>query len=46
MQYIGLGSSGLKVSRLWLGAMMFGARTDDAEADRIIGMTRDAGLRV
>ena len=39
-----LGASGLKVSKLWLGAMMFGDQTDEAEAARIVAATRDAGL--
>ncbi|MEO7855328.1 MAG: aldo/keto reductase [Rubrivivax sp.] len=39
-----LGASGLKVSRLWLGTMMFGDRTDEAEASRIVATSRDAGL--
>ena len=39
-----LGASGLKVSKLWLGAMMFGDQTDQAEAARIVAATRDAGL--
>lgn len=39
-----LGASGLKVSRLWLGTMMFGDRTDEAEAARIVAATREAGL--
>ena len=39
-----LGASGLKVSKLWLGAMMFGDQTDAAEAARIVAATRDAGL--
>jgi len=30
-----LGASGLKVTKLWLGAMMFGDQTDEAEAGRI-----------
>ena len=37
MQYRKLGSSGLKVSPLCLGAMMFGDRTDYATAERIVG---------
>ena len=41
---ISLGASGLKVSKLWLGAMMFGDQTDTAEAARIVAATRDAGL--
>lgn len=44
MQYVSLGNSGLKVSRLWLGTMMFGLRTDAAEAGRIIAAARDAGF--
>ncbi len=39
-----LGASGLKVSRLWLGAMMFGDQTDEAEAGRIVAASRDAGI--
>ncbi len=39
-----LGNSGLKVSSLCLGAMMFGDRTDAREASRIVGMARDAGV--
>src|SRR3954469_22595376 len=39
-----LGRSGLKVSRLCLGTMMFGDRTDAAEAGRIVGSARDAGV--
>jgi aryl-alcohol dehydrogenase-like predicted oxidoreductase len=37
-----LGASGLKVSRLWLGAMMFGDRTDEAEAARMVEAAREA----
>ena len=39
-----LGASGLRASKLWLGTMMFGDRTDEAEAARIVAATRDAGL--
>jgi aryl-alcohol dehydrogenase (NADP+) len=39
-----LGHSGLKVPRLWLGSMMFGSQTPDAEAADIVAATRDAGL--
>ncbi len=39
-----LGASGLAVSRLWLGTMMFGDRTDAAEAARIVAASREAGL--
>ena len=36
-----LGHSGLKVSPLWLGTMMFGDQTDEAEAARIVAAARD-----
>ena len=39
-----LGASGLKVSPLWLGTMMFGDRTDEAEAARIVDASREAGI--
>ena len=39
-----LGASGLKVSKLTLGTMMFGDRTDEAEAARIVAASREAGL--
>jgi aryl-alcohol dehydrogenase (NADP+) len=42
--YFPLGASGLRVPRLWLGAMMFGDQTDEAEAREIVAVTRDAGL--
>ncbi len=44
MTYISLGSSGLKVSRLWLGAMMFGLRTGEAEAETMIAHARANGI--
>ena len=44
MDYRNLGASGLKVSRLWLGTMMFGDQTDEPEAGRIVAATRDAGI--
>ena len=42
--YPSLGRSGLKVSPLWLGTMMFGDQTDEAEAARIVDSAREAGL--
>lgn len=39
-----MGASGLKVSPLCLGAMMFGARTDAREAGRIVAHAQDAGV--
>ncbi|MFZ1907771.1 MAG: aldo/keto reductase, partial [Burkholderiales bacterium] len=44
MEYRRLGRSGLKVSVLCLGAMMFGDRTDEAEAGRIVASAREAGI--
>ena len=44
IDYPALGASGLKLSRLWLGTMMFGDRTDEAEATRIVAASRAAGL--
>ena len=39
-----LGASGLHVSEICLGTMMFGDRTDEAEAGRIISSAREAGV--
>jgi aryl-alcohol dehydrogenase-like predicted oxidoreductase len=44
MQYSILGRSGIEVSRLCLGTMMFGGPTDAAEAARIIADARDHGV--
>jgi len=44
MEYNALGRSGLQVSRLCLGTMMFGDRTDAAEAGRIVASAREAGV--
>lgn len=44
MKYGNLGRSGLKVSPLCLGAMMFGDRTDEAHSMEIIASARDAGV--
>jgi aryl-alcohol dehydrogenase-like predicted oxidoreductase len=44
MTYPSLGASGLKVAPLWLGTMMFGDRTDEAEAARIVDASREAGV--
>jgi aryl-alcohol dehydrogenase (NADP+) len=44
MEYRRLGRSGLKVSPLCLGAMMFGGSADDAASQRMIGRARDAGV--
>ncbi|QJR16675.1 aldo/keto reductase [Usitatibacter palustris] len=39
-----LGSSGIEVSPICLGTMMFGDRTDAAESARIVANARDAGV--
>ncbi|MFQ5786323.1 MAG: aldo/keto reductase, partial [Alphaproteobacteria bacterium] len=44
MEYRVLGASGVRVSPLCLGTMMFGGAADAATARRIIGMARDAGV--
>ncbi|WP_336490221.1 aldo/keto reductase [Methylobacterium nigriterrae] len=44
MHYRNLGRSGLKVSPLCLGTMMFGGQTDEGTAGRIIGAARAAGI--
>ena len=44
MEYRSLGRSGLKVSPICLGTMMFGTQTDDAEAGRIVASAREAGV--
>ncbi|WP_353171858.1 aldo/keto reductase [Paracandidimonas soli] len=42
--YQRLGASNLRVSRLCLGAMMFGGATDKAESGRIVASARERGL--
>ncbi len=44
MDYARLGRSGLKVSPLCLGAMMFGGPTDEATSVRIVASAREAGV--
>ncbi len=44
MEYRKLGASGIKVSPICLGTMMFGGRTDIAEAGRIVDLARAAGI--
>jgi aryl-alcohol dehydrogenase (NADP+) len=44
MDYRNLGHSGLRVSPICLGAMMFGYRSDEATAKRIADRARDAGI--
>ena len=42
--YRSLGASGLKVSPLCLGTMMFGDQTAEAEAAAIVDAAREAGV--
>ena len=44
MEYRRLGNSGLKVSKICLGAMMFGERTGEDVAGRIVASALDAGV--
>jgi aryl-alcohol dehydrogenase (NADP+) len=44
MQYRPLGRSGLRVSPICHGTMMFALRTERAEAERIVGIARHAGI--
>lgn len=44
MDYRSLGASGLKVSPICLGTMMFGDRTDPTDAARIVSSARTAGV--
>ncbi|HRW06147.1 MAG TPA: aldo/keto reductase [Caldilineaceae bacterium] len=44
MEYRRMGRSGLKVSEICLGTMTFGHGTDQAEANRIVDLARDAGV--
>ena len=44
MQYRQLGRSGLKVSPICLGTMMFGGPTDEASSARIVAKAREAGV--
>src|SRR5713101_9666920 len=44
MQYRPLGRSGLKISPICLGPMMFGGPTDEATSTRIVAKAREAGI--
>jgi aryl-alcohol dehydrogenase-like predicted oxidoreductase len=44
MDYVKLGNSGVKVSQLCLGTMMFGGATDESESIRIIHRALDEGI--
>ena len=43
MQYRPLGRSGLKISPICLGTMMFGGPADEATSGRIVAKAREAG---
>jgi aryl-alcohol dehydrogenase-like predicted oxidoreductase len=44
MQYRTLGASGVKVSPLCLGTMMFGGATDEPTAGRIVAKAKEQGV--
>lgn len=44
MNFVRLGRSGVEVSRLCLGTMMFGSITDEAESTRIVHAALDRGI--
>jgi aryl-alcohol dehydrogenase (NADP+) len=44
MDYRPLGRSGLKISPICLGTMMFGGATDEATSSRIVAKAREAGI--
>ena len=44
MEYLNLGRTGLKVSRLCMGTMQFGWSVDEAESQRILSGTFAAGI--
>src|SRR5882762_5419862 len=44
MQYRQLGRSGLKISPMCLGTMMFGGPADEAASTRIVAKAREAGI--
>lgn len=46
MEYRRLGRTGLKVSEIGLGTMMFGEKTDQTEATQIIHAALDAGVNL
>jgi aryl-alcohol dehydrogenase-like predicted oxidoreductase len=46
MEYRTLGRSGLRIAPIVLGTMMFGDRTDEAEAGRMVAMAREHGANM
>ena len=46
MQYTKLGATNLKISRLCLGTMNFGIRTDEAESFCVMDAALEAGINL
>lgn len=46
MEYRTLGRSGLRIAPIVLGSMMFGDRTDEVEAGRIVALAREHGVNM
>jgi aryl-alcohol dehydrogenase-like predicted oxidoreductase len=44
MQQVELGNTGISISQMCLGTMMFGGRCDEREADAIVGAALDGGV--
>ena len=44
MEYVKLGTTGTKISRLCLGTMNFGMVTDKTEAFKILDVALDSGI--
>lgn len=44
MQYIELGNTGTKVSRLCIGTMTFGLQASQEEAFKILDLAKEAGI--
>lgn len=44
MKYVSFGRTGIELSRLCLGTMMFGGRCDETEADAIVGTALEGGV--
>src|SRR3979409_37472 len=44
MEYRNLGSSGVKISPICLGTMMFGGPTDEPTASRIVAKAKEQGV--
>jgi len=45
MKHVVFGGSGIRVSEMCLGTMMFGRRCDEAEADRIVSAAFGAEVK-